>query len=65
MCDYTDFPMKSGKCPKCSGEDIIIPVRRERVVRHQRQFQSDEYLCQNCGYTEAYRIMDKWIPVRP
>ena len=57
--------MKSGKCPKCGGENIIIPERRDRVVRHQRQFKSDEYVCQDCGYTEAYRKVDEWKPLRP
>ncbi|MDC0056109.1 hypothetical protein OAJ94_03555 [Deltaproteobacteria bacterium] len=48
--------MKSGKCPKCGGENITIPKRRKRTVRHQA-WKSDEYLCGNCGYVEAYRRM--------
>jgi len=49
--------MKSGKCPKCGGEEIFVNTTETHGIRVPlglRFVDTEEYVCGTCGYMEFY-----------
>lgn len=56
---------KTGICPKCGSQDIILLPANKKVnayidfVIDGRHFaRVDRYVCRNCGYIEEYVVKE-------
>lgn len=45
--------MKSGFCPKCGSNEVKVFDKVHKVVSDKTVL-VDDYVCMDCGYTEAY-----------